>query len=152
MKNLRVWLVPFLIVASLVFSLLHQSNYLTCQVNYRQDKNLIVNGSAIQTEVVSSPADLAKGLGGRACIGADEGMLFVFLRPGYYPFWMKDMKFPIDMVWINTNHQAVHIAPDVTPSTYPQSFVNTQLAQYVLELKAGAANKLGITYGSTINF
>ncbi len=51
-------------------------------------------------EVADTPARRAKGLSGRASLPENEGMLFVFEEPGNHGFWMKDMKFAIDIIWI----------------------------------------------------
>ncbi|HXY18184.1 MAG TPA: DUF192 domain-containing protein, partial [Candidatus Nitrosopolaris sp.] len=69
-------------------------------------------------------------------------------------FWMKDMKFPIDMIWISSSHKAVVVEEDVKPSTYPDRFVNpvNHPAQYVLELQAHASTRLGINPGTPIKF
>jgi hypothetical protein len=58
-------------------------------------------GSAVfSAEVASTTVEQARGLSGRAGLGQDEGMLFLFSSPGVKNFWMKDMNFPIDMIWI----------------------------------------------------
>jgi uncharacterized protein len=123
-----------------------------CQA-YRVDKIAQVNQHRINLEVASSSTQLQKGLSGRNCISGDEGMLFVFNKPGHYAFWMKDMKFPIDIVWISAAHQVVGQEIDVAPSTYPDKFVNKDKpASYVLELQANRSKSLGIDLGTPISF
>ncbi|MBX4197001.1 DUF192 domain-containing protein [Candidatus Saccharibacteria bacterium] len=120
---------------------------------YKNDKTIVINGSAIKAEVVSNKADLQKGLGGRPCILPNQGMLFEFDKPGIISIWMKDMKFPIDVIWINTDHKVAAAEIDLKPSTYPDKFINRDHpAQYVLELKANRAKELGLNIGSAINF
>jgi len=121
--------------------------------SYRSDAAVRVNGQTIKTEVVKTSAELQQGLGGRPCILADQGMLFKFSKPGQLWIWMKDMKFPIDIIWIAPNHQTVGVERNVLPSTYPDKFVNKDKpAQYVLELKADRSSELGIDLGTPINF
>jgi uncharacterized membrane protein (UPF0127 family) len=91
-------------------------------------------------------------LGGRACIGPDQGMLFTFNKPGQYDFWMKNMKFPIDIVWVNENKMVVSVSPEVEPKTYPKTFTSNKPAKYVLELHAGRAQQLNISEGTNLNF
>jgi uncharacterized membrane protein (UPF0127 family) len=80
-------------------------------------------------------------------------MLFQFSKPGQLWIWMKDMKFPIDIVWIAPNHTVVGIEQDVQPSTYPDKFVNRDRpAQYVLELKANRSKELNINLGTPVSF
>lgn len=82
-------------------------------------------------------------------------MLFVFDVPGKYGFWMKDMRFPIDMVWISQDGTVVHIEREVSPSTYfdfnpPKTFVNTPDAKYVLEMASGTSEKYGLYLGTKV--
>lgn len=109
----------------------------------------------IHAEVVDTPASRSQGLSGRTSLGEKEGMLFVFDTSGKYGFWMKDMLFPIDMVWINQEGYIVHVEHNVSPSTYavtnpPQVFMNEPDALYVLELSAGQAEKFGAFLGTKV--
>jgi uncharacterized membrane protein (UPF0127 family) len=120
---------------------------------YRDDKTVAIDTAKIKVEEVKTQTQREKGLSGRPCIEPDRGMLFVFDHPGQYAIWMKDMRFPIDIVWISAGHKTVGLEVNVAPSTYPDRFVNKdQPAQYVLELKANRAKELNIGLGTTINF
>ena len=120
---------------------------------YRQDKLLQIASIKIKAEVAKSQSDKQKGLGGRPCIGINQGMLFIFDKPGYYSFWMKDMKFPIDIVWISSDHKVLTKDVDIKPSTYPKTFVNEgKPAKYVLELQANRTRSLDLVIGTPINF
>ena len=159
LKNLRLILASAAVIILLLISLLshnHHSSQPTtksaCSA-YRSDKTVRVGSQRITAEVADTPAERSKGLGGRACITPSEGMLFVFDKPGRLPIWMKDMKFPLDIVWIDSDHKAVAIEVNVSPSTYPDSFVNKDKpAQFVLELQAERSKSLGINLGTPINF
>jgi uncharacterized membrane protein (UPF0127 family) len=131
------------------FILPHKSS--NCQEQYRNDSRLKIGNSTIDVQIATSAAEQTKGLGGRSCLGADQGMLFVFDKPGAYPFWMRDMKFPIDIVWIDKNNAVVDLQKDIQPSTYPQSYTNQTPAKKVLELPAGQADSLNIRTGTKIN-
>ena len=96
--------------------------------------------SPISFEIVSSQADQEKGLGGRVNIPPDYGMLFVFTKDDTYGFWMKDMRTPIDIIWLSDTGVIVHIEPSVAPSTYPHVFYPDAPARYVLEMRAGQAS------------
>ena len=123
-----------------------------CQL-YRHDKTVIINSQKIAVEVADTLATRQKGLSGRACITPDEGMLFVFERPGRLPFWMKDMKFPLDIIWISPDHKVVAQEIDLSPKTYPDSFINKDKpAQYVLEIQANRSKSLGIHLGTPVSF
>jgi len=124
---------------------------------YRHDGELTINRTRIFVEATKSQAEFTKGLGGRPCIPDDQGMFFAFQNPGQYKFWMKDMKFPIDILWINTEHRVAGIELNVSPSTYHSKypfFENDQdhPAQYVLELKANKARDLKVDLGTPVTF
>jgi uncharacterized membrane protein (UPF0127 family) len=123
-----------------------------CRERYRRDTVLKAGSAAINIELEKTEAQREQGLSGRACIGPGQGMLFVFNDPDFYQFWMKDMKFPIDIVWIDASKKVVQVEANVSPSTYPQNFSPSQPAKYVLELKAYQAQKLGIGQGITVTF
>ncbi len=120
--------------------------------SYRDDKTLRIGAHTIAAQLAVTNAELQKGLGGRPCIPANQGMLFVFAQQGLYPFWMKDMSFSIDIVWINTQHVVVAVRRDLSPATYPQTYVSGEPARYVLELQANRARSLCIVKGTTIAF
>lgn len=119
---------------------------------YRDDRNVIIDGQTIKAETPNSPAAFEKGLAGRPCILPDQGMLFVFTKEGRYPFWMKGMKFPLDIVWITAQKKVAAIEIDEQPSTYPDQFVNQIPAQYVLELKADRSKQLHMAIGTSVEF
>jgi uncharacterized membrane protein (UPF0127 family) len=97
-------------------------------------------------------AERSLGLGDRQSLPADEGMLFVFDQPGYYGFWMKDMHFPIDMIWLDADFRIVRIAADVATSSYPAVFSPDSPSSYVLETDAGYAAANGLAPGETLDF
>ncbi len=73
-----------------------------------------VKDVTINIEIADTKETRAKGLGGRDSIATDSGMLFVFDSADKHRFWMKDMKFPIDIIWIN-NGQVVNELSDIEP-------------------------------------
>ena len=106
----------------------------------------------IHAIVVSTTEALARGLSGRPSLPKDSGMLFVFPNVGIYGFWMKDMNFPIDIVWINADKKVSGIARDVEPTTYPKVFYPPSEIRYVLELNSGGALDYGIATGTKLVF
>lgn len=114
------------------------------------DATLTLPEGDVYVELATKANAREKGLSGKTSIGDNEGMLFVFKYPGRYGFWMKDMKFPIDMVWIAEDGRVVNIEDEVDPSTFPKAFINGASAKYVLELKSGAARVEGLYLGTEI--
>lgn len=121
---------------------------------YRKDKTVRISDAAIHAEIPNNPDAQAKGLAGRPCILPDQGMLFIFPQPGQYAFWMKGMKFPIDILWISEDYRVVGQEIDVQPNTYPDRFINKKEnpAKYVLELKSGRSRELKVNLGTPVNF
>ncbi len=119
---------------------------------YRNDGSVVINGQKITIEIAKDSQEFDKGLAGRPCIPANQGMFFAFNRAGQYPFWMKGMKFPIDIIWITSAHRVAAIEINESPKTYPDKFVNKAPAQYVLELKANRSTELNLKIGTTVVF
>lgn len=111
---------------------------------------LQVAGKTVKLDIAKSEEARAKGLGGRESMADDQGMLFVFDQPAKECFWMKDMQFPIDIIWLNTAKQVVHVERNLSPETYPASYCPKLPAKYVVELNAGQAEKLDISPGDTL--
>lgn len=106
-----------------------------------------IGGQSVSVSIADTDATRQRGLGGRAGLGDREGMLFLFPRDGYYAFWMKDMRFSIDIVWLDASGGVVFIKKSVSPDTYPQAFRPNSPARYVLELPAGFTSQYNIKIG-----
>lgn len=108
-------------------------------------------GEKIEVRVADDPAERQLGLSYFKTLPDDQGMLFLFEKLGNYPFWMKDMNFPIDIVWLRRTSadtfEVVYIAEGVDPSTYPQTIDPKTDADAVLEVGAGRAKNFGIVEG-----
>jgi hypothetical protein len=115
-------------------------------------KSLLIGNREINVILVQTPEERQMGLSGRTNLPANTGMLFVFETPGTYGFWMKDMLFSIDMVWISADKRIIHIEKSVSPDTFPKAFSPKDPALYVLEVKAGFSDKNNIKVGDTIKF
>jgi uncharacterized protein len=106
---------------------------------------LHVGDHVVKLEVADTPAEQQKGLSGRSGLAKNSGMLFVYeAAQNQRCFWMKDMRFAIDIVWVDADKKVVAVQPNLTPDTYPQRYCNTVPAQYVLEVPAGDAQRLGL--------
>lgn len=157
-KNFRL-ILPVLVllgvlVAAMFISRPDTATSGTCSEPYRTDETLTIEGKKFNVEVASDRAEMQNGLGGRECLGSNQAMLFVFSREGQYGFWMKDMKFPIDVIWISADKKIAAIEKNFTPDTYPENAVNEKdkPALYVLEVKAGTADELKLKLGDPVSF
>jgi uncharacterized membrane protein (UPF0127 family) len=92
------------------------------------------------------------GLSGQAQLPKGVGMLFVFDTPGKYGFWMKDMSFPLDLIWIDANKKIVGVTKNVLPTSYPFVFMPPKEISYVMEMDAGSVASFGLTTGTSVSF
>ena len=116
----------------------------------RHDVTITTPHGALTAEVADTKSSRELGLSGRTQIRDNEGLLFVFDAPGRYGFWMKDMLFPIDILWINQNGIVVEIERNATPESYPKTYMNASPATYVLEMAANKAEEQGLYIGSKV--
>ncbi|MBI2645026.1 DUF192 domain-containing protein [Candidatus Uhrbacteria bacterium] len=109
-------------------------------------------GSAdIFVEVAETPAEKTRGLSGRESLSKDQGLIFLFDTAAQYQFWMKNMKFPIDIIWIGADKKVVDITENLDPATYPKTFSPNQSAQYILETNAFFTQTHGIRVGDDVD-
>jgi uncharacterized membrane protein (UPF0127 family) len=112
------------------------------------------DGFAIVAELAASPEERARGLMFRDRIQEDQGMLFLFSEEDVHSFWMKNMRFPIDILWLDKAKRIVHLESRVPPC--PQepcpTYVPASAAAYVLELQSGCAEKHGLRLSDRLEF
>jgi uncharacterized membrane protein (UPF0127 family) len=99
-----------------------------------------------------TPEAHERGLSGRASLAEGSGLLFVFDRADTYQFWMPDMHFAIDIIWIGEDKRIVDISEGVTPESYPTLFRPRLPARYVLEVNAGDTHRWGWGVGTPLSF
>lgn len=112
------------------------------------------SGQVFQSEVMVSDEDRAMGLMFRDSLAADHALLFIFESLDFHGIWMKNCKFPIDIVWLDENQETVHVAAAVPPCKSEPCPVYQPLrrAAYVVEMNAGAAKKNQIKVGAKLGF
>ena len=110
-----------------------------------------INGRKVEVELARTQAEQIKGLSGHKPLGNDQGMLFIFSELTPRSFWMKNMLFPIDIIWIKDN-SVIKVSPDLQPEgDSPQKTYQSDVpANYVLEVPAGWAKKNKITAGANV--
>ncbi|HLP44293.1 MAG TPA: DUF192 domain-containing protein [Candidatus Nanoarchaeia archaeon] len=111
---------------------------------------LRVGSKDVIVDLADDPAKRTRGLSGRTSLETGTGMLFIFEKSGTYGFWMKDMNFSIDILWLDETGKIVHIEKSLSPDTYPKTVTPASPAKYVLELPAGFSHSENIQVGDTI--
>lgn len=144
----------FAVVAGIILLItagITQSQRETSELRKEDARVILRVGSAlIRAEIADTPEEKALGLSGRETLGGNEGMLFVFEKPSIYSFWMKDMRFPIDIIWLDEYFRVVDISANADPSSFPRLFAPSAPAQYALEVPNGFA-KQHINIGEYVN-
>jgi uncharacterized membrane protein (UPF0127 family) len=112
------------------------------------------DGNHVKAELALSPDQRARGLMFRDRVAPGEGMLFAFEEEAIHPFWMKNMKIPIDILWLDRERRIVHMTKSVEPCRKDPcpSYVPLFPALFVLELKSGRAEELGLKLGDRLEF
>lgn len=114
---------------------------------------ILPNGKRLNLEVRDDEIGRVQGLSGRSSLSESSAMLFVFdIESDRYCFWMKDMKFDIDILWLDSKKRIVDAKYAASPSSYPEEFCPKSAARYVLELPAGQALKNGLIIGVQTKF
>lgn len=112
-----------------------------------------IGDAVFTTRVAKTAEEREKGLSGTPELRQDQAMLFVYDSDGKWPIWMKDMKYPIDIVWLDKKKTIVYIVKNAPPESYPyEQFVPKREARYVLELPAGTVNRKSIKAGAEAVF
>lgn len=121
---------------------------------YRQ-VNVTVNGVELVADIAENSTQKSKGLSVKDVLKENEAMLFVFDTEREHSFWMKGMKFPIDIIWLDDDKEVVHVEHNLQPCG-PDSFCQTYKPDddslYVLETVAGFALKHNITENTLVKF
>lgn len=112
-----------------------------------------INDKSFAIEIADSPEALQKGLSDRKSLPKDQGLLFIFDNKAYHTFWMKNMQFPIDIIFIEDNKII-----SIQKNAQPPKNINEELSLYkptkpinkVLEINAGLSEKFDFKSGDMI--
>jgi uncharacterized membrane protein (UPF0127 family) len=120
------------------------------------DQTLTAGGLSIPVATATTPAAQQQGLSDTPSLPANSGMLFIFSVPSNYGFWMKDMNYALDFVWLDSHLDIIGITSNVTADTYPKVFYCDQTTcangkagqvQYVLEVNSGFSTTHNLKIG-----
>lgn len=143
---------PKLVISFVVVALFAALLFTSLTAQHGKIETITINGARLNIERAESNEEKRRGLCCRDSLNADAGMLFVYDEPGFYKFWMKDTRIPLDIIWISGQKRIVHVEDAVTPASYPTKFSSPVPAQYVLEANAGWAEANNIQLGDTVSF
>jgi len=104
----------------------------------------------VSASIAQTWAERIQGLSGTPYLPDHVVKLFIFDANGFHSIWMKDMNYSIDIIWVDEAKTIVHIAKDISPDSYPESFTPDKPAYYVIETVAGFVDKNDIAIGDTV--
>lgn len=126
---------------------------ITLLVTGKKTTTAQINNQTFKVEVAKTETERQMGLSGKESLSSDQGMLFVFDNPDYHSFWMKDMKFPIDIIYLS-GEKVVTVVENAEPPISPNEnlviYQPEEKADRVLEVSAGTVQKYKITKGSVV--
>lgn len=137
--------VAVIAVLFVIVYILFQSKMKTAKVT--------IGATEVEAEIADTWPKQVKGLMFRKSLPEGNGMLFLFGSDGYQGIWMMNMSFPIDIIWIDSNHKIVDIVKDAKPCGLScPIYKPKEKARYVLEVNSGFADKYSIKIGDSVKF
>ena len=119
------------------------------------EKVCIEDKACFYSEIADNRSEREKGLSGREALDNNNGMLFIFEEETFPGFWMKDMNFPIDILWINKNKEIIGIEKSIQPckteKECPVFYPNSRI-KYALEINSGFSEVYGFEKGNSVYF
>lgn len=152
MKKLIIVYIVLIVALVLLVFMKSGGNLLSFIPSFGSSATAEINGKKINLQVVKSDNDKRKGLSGKKSLAEDQGMLFVFDKPDRYGFWMKEMLFPIDIIYINSD-KVVYVVKNAPAGGQVENLTvyrPDEPANYVLELNAGQSDKIKIEKGTVV--
>lgn len=107
-----------------------------------------LGGETFDVMVARTEDEQKRGLGGLSGLAPQEAMLFPYKVSDFHGFWMKDMNFSIDIVWLDQDSRIVHIEKSIAPDTYPKIYFPASPSRSVVEFSAGTIDRLGVSVGN----
>lgn len=124
--------------------------------DYNAREITLPDGTVVKAEVMMNTADMARGMMFRETLPEGRAMLFIHTNPNRYPYWMYQVRVPLDIIWMDKSRRIVEIVESAPPCTTKASeCVNhggTKEATYVLELPGGYGRKHGVREGEVLRF
>jgi uncharacterized membrane protein (UPF0127 family) len=128
-------------------------NYFLDKLSQYGNLTVTIDRYNISAFVADTDEKRSKGLSGVENMSENQGMLFVFNYPSKQGFWMKEMKFPLDIIWLDLNNSVIHIEKKLQPCTsvlFCTVYSPSKDAKYVLETISGFTDLHSVNVGAKI--
>lgn len=151
---MKIFLGVSLVLISLAAILYSRQSEPSSVISLESESTINIQTPKGSIKAIIADTEVARqhGLSDRIDLPLDHGMLFVFPNLSKQGFWMKDMHFPLDIVWIDEQKEIIGIDRDISPETFPNVFFPSKQIKYVLELNAGQAKAFGLEIGIKVDF
>lgn len=140
------------VVMSVIVVLISLLTIYALQVSGVTTERVRLAGSEYQLRVANTEQARVTGLAGVERLSENGGLLMDFEADGQWGIWMKGMKIPIDIVWLNKDKQVVYIVENASPQTPDTTYLPLENTRYVLEFAAGTVSRDNIGQGSVATF
>ncbi len=150
LNKLQVAIVFILVPLGIIFWYTTSEGISVREIFFPTVNVMHIGDTPVRVEIANSDEERTRGLSGREGIEGVSGLLLVFPENGYHGLWMKDMKFSIDIIWINEELEIVHIEKNVSPDTYPKVFRPSSPVRFALETEIRYADTFGIRAGQKV--
>ena len=139
-------------LVAIIFCVLFAGLFFVFNVN--RGKKVCFGKDCFLVELAQTQEELSQGLMFRESLAQNRGMLFIFATQGVYNFWMKNTKIPLDIIWINDKKEVVFIKNSAQPCEeyFCLPIEPGVEADFVLEVNAGLAEKIGLKTESKLIF
>jgi len=159
MKKILLLFALFLVIVGALSLILNYQKggkaIFTFEKTPEKTPTVTINDHSFRVTVAVSQQEQEIGLSKTKSLQQDQGMIFLFQKPGHYSFWMKDMKFPIDIIYINQD-TIVTIKENALPpknnTENPTIYNPTEPSDKVLEIQAGLSQKYNFKNGDKVKY
>lgn len=111
---------------------------------------IVIKETVVLASVADTLSERIRGLSETPYLPEGVVKLFAFGTAGSHSIWMKDMKYPLDIIWAAENGEIVHIEENVSPDSFPDSFSSPTPAWFVIEANAGFVASSSIAVGDKV--
>ena len=148
--NKKAFILAFLVLSVIIII----AGYFMYKNSSSKSNKICIEGkTCFYAEIADTLGERERGLSGKQSLGDDKGMLFIFEEETLPGFWMKDMKFPIDKLWIDENKKIVGIEKNMQPCEEGKEcpvFYPSRDIMYVFEINSGLSDAYGFEEGDSV--
>jgi len=121
--------------------------------NFQSTTEVKLGSGVFNVQLAKTESAREKGLSGVEKLSPDGGLLMVFDTIGVWPIWMKDMKIPLDIIWLDSDKKVIYTVANASPELgTSRTFTPPSMAKYILEVPAGTIKDSAIKKGNTATF